>query len=876
MHVRKGLVVSVLITLFTGVVATLAAGLLSVRYYPLPNSVPTYDSIPFQRGMSFTTWGAASFNSTRARQEVLAMKEVGVEWVGVNAWWYQENLTSTEIGPGQWTDTAANLSDAFGYIHSLGMKVMFKPMLDTKTGQWRSNIEASPDWFSAYQSFIWNQSELAQAAGVELFIIGCEMGNMQVHDAEVREMIAGVRERYSGLVSYAANHDSFWFVTWWDAVDLIGFDAWFPFTTSYDPTLDELTAVWDGFYDRLFQFSLKWNKPIFFPELGIQARDGSNMVPNDNKFNSNQDPHEMALWYRSLFASKLWTAPWFKGTYFWMWDLTDVDPLTETGFQPKLPATKDALDHAYHAGRDVVLPNYWWNLLLTLALGTALTAVSAGVVANRRGRSATAGVPRGGSAGQNDPWSFRTILGLSGGTMAFWATTFYNQGVFAGVYAAYTYSTFFGMDVTEIAVWLAVFVLASTIVAGASTNLFHRLSRGRGVLGNGNDSGGRLGLAFQVSLLVIGALTLTYVAILPATPIEQVTARTFLSVLLLGLWAAFVGSFFLLEHPDSDPRGRSRTYLAVALFAALSFSTLQLVLLYSPPLSVAACGLLTVSLTALTGVHFRHAQGSRPGKRVAEDSRNAPGQPNRPAIPAFPPYPATLPRDEPAWKERLLPSRTQSTGILLLLFGLALMIVLPRCFAPFTLINFHLVLIPRYYLPMALGAVVGVAFLQSYLGVRHEGGGKKPTVESVMLVSVPTFVALVGVEFFIPKVATYAGLVLGGFCLASWVFCLLLHEARLADSNCPPSRAARMFAYAAVFATVGFTANGISASFIYVFTFFTLVGGKLVVRTDFSASLGYDVPSLIRAIFSAVALVVALVVLAGFLVLYGRRPGKES
>ena len=182
---KKYLIISVLI-LLSGIFGSIFTSIFYFSSKSQPD--PTYAEVPFQKGVSFTTWGASSYSSSDAYYEVQAMKEIGIEYVCVNVWWVQDSITATEIKDGDWTDTDGNLVEFFKYIHGQGMKVLFKPMLDCQDGNWRSNIEASPEWLAAYEQFILKAADIAAAGNAGILSIGCEMGNWQVHETEVRQL----------------------------------------------------------------------------------------------------------------------------------------------------------------------------------------------------------------------------------------------------------------------------------------------------------------------------------------------------------------------------------------------------------------------------------------------------------------------------------------------------------------------------------------------------------------------------------------------------------------------------------------------------------------------------------------------------------------
>lgn len=105
---------------------------------------------------------------------------------------------------------------------------------------------------------------------------------------------------YTGKLIYAANwggasdgglaDPEFEKITWWDAVDYIGVDAYFPLTQNQlDPTLDQLMDAWHGkgespglpsklanIYDRLGKVAATFNRPVVFTAAGYSSVAGAN------------------------------------------------------------------------------------------------------------------------------------------------------------------------------------------------------------------------------------------------------------------------------------------------------------------------------------------------------------------------------------------------------------------------------------------------------------------------------------------------------------------------------------------------------------------------------------------------------------------------
>lgn len=106
------------------------------------------------------------------------------------------------------------------------------------TGTWRGMIGRNfnstqwATWFSWYQPFILHYAELATTIKADSMCVGMELIDASAQSSYWRTVVAGVRARYSGPLLYAANHGNEDAVQWWDAVDWIGVDAYYPLAPS--------------------------------------------------------------------------------------------------------------------------------------------------------------------------------------------------------------------------------------------------------------------------------------------------------------------------------------------------------------------------------------------------------------------------------------------------------------------------------------------------------------------------------------------------------------------------------------------------------------------------------------------------------------------
>jgi hypothetical protein len=251
--------------------------------------------------------------------------------------------------------------------HELGLRVMLKPHVDlwNDPSHWRGEIgtdfksEAEwTDWFASYQSFIEHYADLASAHGADQFCVGTELLGTSERATEWRKVVAGVRTHYGGPLVYAANHSGEETeLTWWDAVDLIGVDAYYSLANKSNPTLSELKAAWRPHVSTLANLATAWQKPIVLTEIGYRSLDGAASHPWDWQISGTVDLKEQADAYQAAFES-VCSQPWFAGIFWWSWG---TDPLEggpfDDGYTPHDKPAEDVLRSRFGAPRRRVSPS---------------------------------------------------------------------------------------------------------------------------------------------------------------------------------------------------------------------------------------------------------------------------------------------------------------------------------------------------------------------------------------------------------------------------------------------------------------------------------------------------------------------------------------
>ena len=197
-------------------------------------------------------------------------------------------------------------------------------------GNWRGqfdvkNEEEWPLFAKNYRDFILEYARLAEAHAVELFCIGTEMKRIALRRPHFwRSLIRDVRRVYTGRLVYAANWDSFDKIAFWDQLDYIGIDTYFPVSDAKTPTVEEIEQGWKEHVKRIEALQDRFARPVLFTEWGYEDEDFAGMQPwimgrvRSPDGSSSLNRMGQANAYEGMFRS-VWNEPWLHGVFVWRW-----------------------------------------------------------------------------------------------------------------------------------------------------------------------------------------------------------------------------------------------------------------------------------------------------------------------------------------------------------------------------------------------------------------------------------------------------------------------------------------------------------------------------------------------------------------------------
>jgi hypothetical protein len=217
-----------------------------------------------------------------------------------------------------------------------GINVILEPYPYIKNGE-LYETELRPDdlntWFNNWKNKILAKliKDIANPYKVYAFCVGSSYDKFEsAHDQWI-DVVDYVRKSYKGKITYRTN---WWYTAQWansnetytakasnpifDKIDFISVAAYFELTGNDENSIDNLVASIHGsqicnrdqdIFSELKNISNKWNKPIFFGELGFPKRYKASVHPWNPSPTDVKNEEEQAncfTAYRTVFEKESW------------------------------------------------------------------------------------------------------------------------------------------------------------------------------------------------------------------------------------------------------------------------------------------------------------------------------------------------------------------------------------------------------------------------------------------------------------------------------------------------------------------------------------------------------------------------------------------
>ncbi|MCG8307953.1 MAG: hypothetical protein MI975_11225 [Cytophagales bacterium] len=227
-----------------------------------------------------------------------------------------------------WGETTSGTTKSIEYARERELKILLKPHVWVRSQGWTGDFKLVDEddwetWEEDYEKYILHYVEIADSLSVEAFCIGLEFKHVVRERPDFWiDLIARIREIYDGKICYAANWDNFQNIPFWDLVDFIGINAYFPLSQKDNPAKDELIAAWKVELQLLSKLADKYGKPIVFTEFGYRSIDkaaGNQWeLEHHRQYRGMPNFKVQEIAYEALFET-VWDRSWFRGGFLWKW-----------------------------------------------------------------------------------------------------------------------------------------------------------------------------------------------------------------------------------------------------------------------------------------------------------------------------------------------------------------------------------------------------------------------------------------------------------------------------------------------------------------------------------------------------------------------------
>ncbi len=224
--------------------------------------------------------------------ELAEIVELGAEWVNLIVATRIENVDSNHVPlTSERTPSDHRIRETIALAHELGLRVQLMPIvLIASPGpkDWRGTLAPSnrDQFWRSYDRFVCHMADLASEASAEVFCIGSELASLEQDRDAWNLLIANVRMRYRGQLTYSANWDHFDKIPFWNLLDFASMTAYFTLCESAkEPaTMEDLACVVEGWKAGLFEvwrLSHLSGLPAVFSEVGVPSATGALAGPWD-------------------------------------------------------------------------------------------------------------------------------------------------------------------------------------------------------------------------------------------------------------------------------------------------------------------------------------------------------------------------------------------------------------------------------------------------------------------------------------------------------------------------------------------------------------------------------------------------------------------
>jgi len=240
-------------------------------------------------------------------------------------------------------------------LQNENIQIMLKPQIWISRGEFTGHLEmqTEAEWQQleiSYKQFIFEYAQLAEQLNISLFCIGTELERFINHRPDYwQDLIVKIKQVYTGELTYAANWDEYQKTPFWNDLDYIGVNGYFPLTEEQTPTVEACKIALERWKIDLKALSSTNHKPILFTEFGYRSVDFTAKQP----WRADRDMTAVNLEAQTnatlAFFETFWNEDWVAGGFVWKWfpNHTTSGGINNTRFTPQNKPTEVIIKRIY-------------------------------------------------------------------------------------------------------------------------------------------------------------------------------------------------------------------------------------------------------------------------------------------------------------------------------------------------------------------------------------------------------------------------------------------------------------------------------------------------------------------------------------------------
>ena len=312
----------------------------------------------FVRGASVFGWDKVSETSFKN------LERLGIRTVALMPFDYQIHADEPHINHiedlPEFREKDSTFMKLIALCKAQQLTVMLKPHLWIERG-WRDEIkfETKEDWdlwFADYSKLTLQYAKVAEAGGADILCIGTELlDSVKKQPDKWRELISEIRKIYSGKLTYAANWDEeYQAVPFWDALDYIGVQAYYPLKVEGDVSVEGFKKAVKPYLDTLSGLSRLVDKKVLFTEFGYRSMVNNYSQPwawpsDWDIFTRVYSEESQVMGYEAILSS-VYGQKWYAGGFIWEYDFNEDDgpqALQHLNFSPRYKKAEKVIEEYY-------------------------------------------------------------------------------------------------------------------------------------------------------------------------------------------------------------------------------------------------------------------------------------------------------------------------------------------------------------------------------------------------------------------------------------------------------------------------------------------------------------------------------------------------